>query len=73
MDLEHGWDSIWIEPKKIAIIYELELLKIYIKVKILEKKAIDSEIQHIVDQIVKKYKPLKIILSGSAVVTMSKR
>jgi predicted nucleotidyltransferase len=35
-------------------------------VKILEKKTIDSEIQHIVDQIVTKYKPLKIILFGSA-------
>lgn len=33
----------------------------------MEKKTIDSEIQHIVDQIVKKYKPLKIILFGSAV------
>ena len=33
----------------------------------MEKKTIDSEIQDIVDQIVKKYKPLKIILFGSAV------
>ena len=33
----------------------------------LREKTMDSEIQYIVDQIVSKYKPLKIILFGSAV------
>lgn len=32
----------------------------------MNKEIIDSEIQYIVDQIVSKYKPLKIILFGSA-------
>ena len=32
----------------------------------MEKRTIESEIKHIVDQIVIKYKPLKIILFGSA-------
>lgn len=33
----------------------------------MKKEIIDFEIQYIVDQIVSKYKPLKIILFGSAV------
>lgn len=32
----------------------------------MDTKEIDSEIRHIVEQIIRKYKPLKIILFGSA-------
>jgi predicted nucleotidyltransferase len=34
--------------------------------KLMNAKEINSEIQHILDQIINKYKPLKVVLFGSA-------
>ena len=41
-------------------------LKLKHRLKILDKHGIETEIKYIVDQIVMKYNPLKIILFGSA-------
>lgn len=44
----------------------LRLVQLHDMNKFMNAKEINSEIQHILDQIIKKYKPLKVVLFGSA-------